>query len=79
LFTDSFSYINQFAIGLSDFSYKLEGCTTGVLQGTVPGSEYGTCMNLGVDYKEKMRQSPTSQIPLALLPNGQALVITTAP
>lgn len=77
LFADRFSYINQFAVGLSDFSYKLEGCTTGVLQGEVPTSEYGTCMNLGVDYKEKMQQSSTYRMPLALLPDGRVLVIRT--
>src|SRR5262249_21378136 len=27
LLTGTFSYINQFAIGLNDFSYNLEGCT----------------------------------------------------
>ena len=75
LFTGTFSYINQFAIGLNDFSYKLEGCTKEVLQGQIPGADYGTCMNLGVDYKEKLQQSSNSLKPLALLPDGQVLTV----
>jgi cytochrome c-type biogenesis protein len=79
LFTNRFAYINQFAVGLTTFSDHLEGCVTGFLQGDVPGSDYNLCMDLGFSqYKENMRQSPTSQMPLVLLSNGQALVIRTS-
>jgi cytochrome c-type biogenesis protein len=52
LLTDSFSYFNQFFIALNGPSYNLETCSTAVLNGEMPIRDYGTCMNLGSNYKD---------------------------
>jgi len=57
LLTDSFSYFNQFFIALNGPSYNLETCTTGVLNGDTPIKDFGTCMNLGSNYREMQSES----------------------
>src|SRR5260221_7413030 len=73
LFFDRFSYLNQFAVGFSDFSYNLETCTTGVLSGSIPAADYVKCMQLGTNYKDQsapvgpLAPAPSARVPLLIV------------
>jgi cytochrome c-type biogenesis protein len=77
LFSGQMASLAQAGTGWADFSYYLEECVTGVAQGKVPLGDFGTCMNLGPDYKYKQSETPqpapTTPGLLMLLPEGRML------
>ncbi|MFN8419660.1 MAG: cytochrome c biogenesis protein CcdA [Anaerolineae bacterium] len=60
LLTNTLFYISQAGGGLADFSYNLESCATGVFEGDVPLGDLGTCLQLGINYKEINSQVGTA-------------------
>jgi peroxiredoxin len=52
LMTGQLAVLAQVSSGSSTLT-NLEGCVTGVLTGQVPSGDFGTCMDLGVDYKSQ--------------------------
>jgi cytochrome c-type biogenesis protein len=86
LYTNTLFYISQAGGGLATFSYNLEACATGMFEGNVALSEFGTCMELGPNYKTLTGQDaavsatpespaiaplPTDGSAIDLLPTGQ--------
>jgi cytochrome c-type biogenesis protein len=62
--------------GFADFSANLEPCVTGVLQGQFGVGDFGTCLNLGPNFKYRTgdaQPAPVSPGLLILLPNGRTL------
>ncbi|MEP7287183.1 MAG: cytochrome c biogenesis protein CcdA [Chloroflexota bacterium] len=75
LLTDQFTYLNQAASGIADFSYNLEECTIGVLRNQIPAGDYGACMKLGTDYKDAPQTRAIPTQPLVMLADGRVLLI----
>jgi cytochrome c-type biogenesis protein len=77
LFTGQMASLAQVGGGsFADFTYNLEECVTGVVRGNVPAGDFGTCMNLGPNYKYLNQQSfvPAAGADvLAVLPDGRWL------
>jgi cytochrome c-type biogenesis protein len=45
LFTNRFSYLNQMASGLADFSANVESCSINLVENKMPLSDLGKCLN----------------------------------
>lgn len=85
LFTGRLAELAQVGGGFADFTYNLEECVTGIFRGNVPAGDFGTCMNLGPNYKylQPTKPAQTSQssiLPdpasaLAMLPDGRWLYV----
>jgi cytochrome c-type biogenesis protein len=76
LFSGQMAQLSQLGTGFADFSYNLGECITGVVQGNVPTGEFGTCMNLGPNYKYKLESQQSAPVTpglLLLLPDGRML------
>lgn len=49
----------------ADFTYNLQECTVGLFSGAVPISDWGTCINLGPNYKYRLEQGNLTPTPAA--------------
>jgi cytochrome c-type biogenesis protein len=62
LATNTFTLLTARSAWLSTFSYNVETCGTGIVNGVIPLNDLGTCLNLGPDYKTAQTNS-SSGIP----------------
>lgn len=51
LYTGELARLAQVGGSFADFTYNLEECTVGIFRGTVTVQEYGTCMQLGPNFR----------------------------
>ena len=51
LATNTFTLLTARSTWLSNFSYNVETCGTGIVNGAIPVSDLGVCLNLGTDYQ----------------------------
>ncbi len=77
LISGELASLAQVGGSFADFSYNVGECITGLAQGKVAVGDFGTCMNLGPNYKYKQAETPqtTPTTPglLMLLPDGRML------
>jgi len=58
LFSNQLGEIAGRLTGLADTSYKVEECFTGLAQGKVTGTDLGTCLQVGPNYKYRTTPTP---------------------
>lgn len=66
LYSGELARLSQVGGGFADFTYSLEECTVGIFRGTVTLQEYGTCMQLGPNFRtilERRANPPPESTP----------------